>query len=53
MKTISKLLKEKGLQGKEGYKIYKEWKKLNNSTIQCTTWLNLPADQLNKELLKK
>jgi len=49
--TISKLLKGKGIVGRESYAIYKEWKKLNNSTMQCTTWLNLPAEKLNRELI--
>jgi len=46
--TISKLLKGKGIVGRESYEIYKEWKKLNNSRITCTTWLNLPSEKLNK-----
>lgn len=48
--TISTLLKSKGIVGRESYAIYKEWKKLNNSTIQCTTWLNLSSEKLNNEL---
>jgi len=51
--TISTLLKGKGIVGRESYAIYKEWKKLNNSRITCTTWLNLPSEKLNNELFVK